>query len=97
MCINWMALLEQVLEWQICSEPKRDSHRFMDTIEAAIAEVPVAHAEAAPRNMYASCGGTMILQLVSLEQSIMRPRGKQYMQMLHLPTNCGQNTPHRAR
>lgn len=31
--------LYQVLEWQICSEPKRDSHRFMDAIEVAIEEV----------------------------------------------------------
>lgn len=30
--------MDQVLEWQICSEPKRDSHRFMDAIESAIAE-----------------------------------------------------------
>jgi hypothetical protein len=35
-------LPRQVLEWQICSEPKRDSHRFMDAIEAAITEVPDA-------------------------------------------------------
>ena len=37
-----ICLLIQVMEWQICSEPKRDSHRFMDAIDAAIAEVPVA-------------------------------------------------------
>lgn len=36
-------LTGQVLEWQICSEPKRDSHRFMDAIESAITEVQLTH------------------------------------------------------
>ena len=27
---------EQVFAWQICCEPKKDSHRFMDAINAAI-------------------------------------------------------------
>lgn len=40
--VAWCSV--QVFEWQLCSEPKRDSHRFMDTIDAAIAEVSHTHA-----------------------------------------------------
>ncbi len=31
--------LWQVFEWQLCSDPKLDSHRFIDAIDAAIAQV----------------------------------------------------------
>jgi DnaJ family protein C protein 9 len=30
--------MPRVFEWLMCSDPERDSHRFMDAIEAAIAK-----------------------------------------------------------
>lgn len=34
-------IVEQVFEWVICSDSKKDSHRFMDIIQEAIAEEKV--------------------------------------------------------